>query len=222
MARPRALQARKASAAALGLRAQWVDKRSMTILYPVAANAEAALHAPLGFAARERSAHDVAGEAVTFVTEAVGPAFENREAALDAYAGRLDDDRPGKRFAVAPEARWCVLRPVSAEDAKKRRRPARPLMKEGRRWPAPDPSTRPALWRLSVSYWRLGEGLPLDLGLEAARRVRRDPGAEQLEAKVLRQLAEQPLRAFRPQQPLDIGLFETRPPEAPHIIMPDE
>jgi len=35
-----------------------------------------------------------------FVTEAVGPAFASREEALDAYAGRLDDERPGKRFAT--------------------------------------------------------------------------------------------------------------------------
>jgi hypothetical protein len=194
----------------------------MTILYPVAANAEAALHAPLAFAARERAAADAAGEAVVFVTEAVGPAFESREAALDANAGRLDDDRPGKRFAVPPEARWCELRPVAPGNASRRKKPVRPLMKEGRRWPAPDPAARHALWRLSVSYWRIGKGLPMGQTLEAARRMRREPGADQLEPKVLRQLAEQPLRPFRPQQPLDIGLFETRPPEAPHIIMPDE
>ena len=28
--------------------------------------------------------------------------------------------------------------------------------------------------------------------------------------------------AVKPQQPLDIGLFETRLPEAPHIVVPDE
>lgn len=204
------------------MRAEWVDKRGMTILYPVAVNPEAALAAPLGFSARERSAQDVAGEAVTFVTEAVGPAFESREAALDAYAGKLDDDRPGRRVVMAPEARWCVLRPVLPEDAKRRRKPVRPLMKDGRRWPAPDPAAKPALWRLSVSYWRpLSQG-PAGVSLEAARRVRRDPGADQLEPRVLRQLAEQPLRAFRPQQPLDIGLFERRLPENPEIVVPDE
>ena len=32
----------------------------------------------------------------------------------------------------------------------------------------------------------------------------------------------QPLQPFKPQQPLDIGLFETRLPESPHIIVPDE
>jgi hypothetical protein len=31
-----------------------------------------------------------------------------------------------------------------------------------------------------------------------------------------------PLKPTKPQQPLDIGLFETRLPEAPHIVVPDE
>ena len=35
-------------------------------------------------------------------------------------------------------------------------------------------------------------------------------------------MARQPLRPVEPQQPLDIGLFEVRPPDAPHIVMPDE
>jgi hypothetical protein len=30
------------------------------------------------------------------------------------------------------------------------------------------------------------------------------------------------MRAVQPQQPLDIGLFEFRLPEAPDIIVPDE
>jgi hypothetical protein len=38
----------------------------------------------------------------------------------------------------------------------------------------------------------------------------------------VRAIARAPLRPVKPQQPLDIGLFETRPPEAPHIVMPDE
>lgn len=38
----------------------------------------------------------------------------------------------------------------------------------------------------------------------------------------MKALADQPLLPVRPQQPLDVGLFEVRPPEAPHILMPDE
>ena len=54
-------------------------------------------------------------------------------------------------------------------------------------------------------------------------RPRRRPRPRQaLDAKALRERLQQPLRPVKPQQPLDIGLFEVRPPEAPHILMPDE
>ena len=197
----------------------------MTILYPVADNAEAALHAPRGYAARERDAGALVDGAVTFVTEAVGPAFDSEEAALDAYAGRLDDERAGHRFTVPPEARWCALRPVAPEGAPRRRKPVKPVMKGGRRWPVPEASAPRARWRLSVSYWRIaGAAMAAEAAaaLEAARKLRRDAAGEGLGAGALRALAHQPLRPVRPQQPLDIGLFETRPPEAPHIVMPDE
>jgi hypothetical protein len=195
----------------------------MSVLYPVADTAEAALHAPKGFAARERTARDLAGGEVAFVTETVGPAFETEVAALDAYAGRLDDERPSHRLQVSPEARWCSLRPVAAPGARRTRKAIAPTNQGGRRWPAPDPKAGRALWRLSVSYWRIGgaeAGLPQPT--DAARKLRRSAEGEGLDANALQSLARQPLQAMRPQQPLDIGLFETRPPEAPHIIMPDE
>jgi hypothetical protein len=43
-----------------------------------------------------------------------------------------------------------------------------------------------------------------------------------MDAETLRAIARQPLRAVAPQQPLDIGLFETRLPENPSIVVPDE
>jgi hypothetical protein len=195
----------------------------MSILYPVAANAEAALHAPRGYAARERGASALAGgEVVLFVTETVGPTFETQEAALDAYAGRVDDERPGRMFAAPPEARWCDLKPVTPNEAPLRSKPVKPVMKGGRRWPVPDPAARRAVWRLAVSYWRIGGAVMSQIPLEPARRVRKDAAGETLDARTVRALTEQPMRPFKPQQPLDIGLFETRPPEAPHIVMPDE
>src|SRR5207302_7309657 len=76
--------------------------RDMTaILYPVAASADEALSAPRARAAREREASRAAGEPVAFTTEAAGPAFATREAALDAYRGLIDDERSG--FTPAPE-----------------------------------------------------------------------------------------------------------------------
>jgi hypothetical protein len=97
---------------------------------------------------------------------------------------------------------------------------AKPVLKDGRRWPEP---AKPAVsvWRLSVSYWRLGEAVA-STPLDQARELRRAADASALPAGALRALASQPLQPVRPQQPLDIGLFETRLPEAPHIIVPDE
>ena len=190
----------------------------MTVLHPVATNAEAALAAPLGRAARAREATALAGAQVVFAVETVGPAFETRGAALDAYAGRVEDDRPGKGRSVPPEDRWCELREtlVAAPPA-----PAKPVLAEGRRWPAPPPPPR-TVWRLSVAYWKLVAAEPVS-ELDQARRVRRraDVAAE-LDAAALRRLASQPLRPVRPQQPLELGLFEVRMPENPDLVMPDE
>jgi len=196
----------------------------MSILYPVADTPEAALHAARGHAARAREAERLAGGAVHFVTEPVGPAFLSREAALDAYAGRVDDERPG-RPSPPPEARWAQLRPVSAAPGVKARPrpPVKPAYREGRRWPSPssEDSEQPTLWRLSVSYWRIEQAAAV-APEAAARKLRRDVTAKDLDAAVLDALARQPLRPLRPQRALDIGLFEFRPPDAPDLIIPDE
>src|SRR5690349_5518992 len=71
------------------------------IRYPVAANAELALSQPIGRAAREREAEGVAKEAVVFTTDAVGPAFASREAAMAAYGERVE--------AGEAEDRYCRL-----------------------------------------------------------------------------------------------------------------
>lgn len=173
-------------------------------LYPVAANADAALSAPLGRAAREREAGALAGGPVRFATELVGPAFATRQAAEAAYAGRLGDGaRLTERLAgkAAP-------------------RPAKPVNRDGHRWPAPPADAPPTVWRLELSYWRAGD--EADPPADQARALRRRATAAELDAERLRALRRQPLRPTRPQQPLDIGLFETRLPEAPHIVVADE
>ena len=55
-----------------------------------------------------------------------------------------------------------------------------------------------------------------------ARSTRAGSKAAPMDAKALRERLGEPLRPLKPQQPLDIGLFEVRPPEAPHILMPDD
>ena len=74
----------------------WRQNDPMTaVLYPIARNAEAALSRPLGRAARAGEAQVLAEASVRFAQEMVGPAFESRQAALDAFADRLDDERGG-------------------------------------------------------------------------------------------------------------------------------
>lgn len=186
---------------------------SMTaILYPVAADAEAALRAPLGFAARQSEARRLAGREIAFASEVTGPAFASRDAAQAAFAE-----------ALAHSAGWSTLLPVLPIVKGKPARlvPLKPTFRDGRRWPTPDPSLIDATqWRLSVTFWRIvavaaGPALP-------ARKLRRSAEGEALHAEAVKALAEQPLRPVRPQQPLDLGLFEFHPPEAPHITMPDE
>ncbi len=188
------------------------------IRYPVAQNAEAALSAPMARAARASEAEAIAGAAVEFVSEAAGPAFDSREAALSAYAGRLDDERPAHRVSIEPEDRYCALIEMAARPAAPK--PVmQPTYRNGRRWPKPKAS-QPTVWRLSIRYWRVAVAQPL---LQAEPPpVPRGRKVAQLDAKALRERLGEPLRSMKPQQPLDIGLFEVRPPEAPHILMPDD
>ena len=193
------------------------------ILYPVAENAERALGCPRGRAARESQALALAQGPVTFVTEPAGPAFSSEDEALAAWTGRID----AAGSPVQPADRYCTLREVVAPTPGRRPKPkqAKLVNRDGRRWsePPPLPQTQ---WRLSVSYWRIAgaeEKAQMERDrLEQARRARRSAAGEGLDAAQLRAMAHQPMRPFRPQQPLDIGLFEFRPPAAPHIVMPDE
>jgi hypothetical protein len=191
------------------------------VAYPIAPNADVALARPLGRAARQSQASAFAGETVSFVTEPVGPAFVTREAALDAYVGRLDDERPGRTLSIQPEDRYCQLRELAQTPPRRKRtaREVQPVYRDGHRWPAP-PAPPATIWRLSISYWRLGAATqPVLAPPQPLPRPGRVAAAD---PDTLRRLASAPLRPIKPQQPLDIGLFEFRPPEAPHIIMPDE
>lgn len=188
------------------------------ILYPVAANPELALNAPQGRAAREREASEIAGRSVNFATEATGPAFATLEAALDAYAGKVEDDRSGHRLTLPPEDRFCRLVEVLDDGRGRAPVPVKPSYEHGRRWPEPKPAPR-TVWRLQVSFWRSAD-VEVAVPHAQARKVRR--AGDELPAEALRALTRQPLRPVRPQQPLDIGLFERRLPESPDIVVPDE
>ena len=174
------------------------------ILYPVAANAEQAMASPLGHAAREREALGVAGEAVVFTTDPTGPAFATRDAAASAYGALLDEPWRKLTEQILPGQKVAH---------------AEPAMADGRRWSAPTAAPPRTAWRLMVSYWRIATAeRPIET--PQARRARRERQA--VDAETVRAMARQPLRPIEPQQPLDIGLFEARLPEAPHIVVPDE
>jgi hypothetical protein len=192
------------------------------ILYPVASNAEEAFARPKGRAAREREARDVGGGPVSFVTEPTGPGFASRDAALDAYAGRLDDPRPGRGVTLAPEDHYCSL--AERIEGRAPPGPVEPAFAKGRRWPKAATVRGSTVVRLMISYWRLTDAQTelAELAAEQARAMRRRAEAAGLDAAHLRALARQPLRPVKPQQPLDAGLFEMPAPEAPHILIPDE
>ena len=180
------------------------------VLYPVAANAQAALTRTVGMAAREREAKGFAGCDVEFVSEEVGPAFESAQAAEAAFAQVLEGGAVRVREVVAKvKGRVPVVAPV------------KPVYAGGRRWPKVEAPIARTVWRLSVSYWRIVDPARF-AELEQARRARRKALGENLGAEALRALARQPLQPVKPQQPLDVGLFEYRLPEAPEIVIPDE
>ena len=180
------------------------------ILYPVAPNAEAALSAAMGTAAREREAKEMAGRDVEFISEDVGPAFETPEAAEAALGKYLEGGAARLREVVAKvKGRTPVIAPV------------RPVYEGGHRWPRAEAPLTKTVWRLSVSYWRIVDPARF-AELEQARKARKAAAGEQLGRDALRALARQPLQPVKPQQPLDVGLFEYRLPEAPDIVIPDE
>jgi hypothetical protein len=171
----------------------------VSILYPVAATAEAALNAPRGRAARQTDAQRLANEPVSFVREFTGPTFQDESEARAAWAARVDQ----RGTSLASEDRYCDLRPV----IQRSRIPFAPAH---------------TVWRLSVAYWRVGAPEAPPVPQSQARKARRQKGGPAPDAPTLEAMANQPLLPVRPQQPLDIGLFETRLPEAPHIVIPDE
>ena len=172
---------------------------------------------PLGRAARERDAQALVDTAVAFIRELTGPEFATREAAEAANAGRVDAEGAP---AVAPEDRYCELVETAAPPSGKTAwgGQAEPVFEAGRRWPKPKRLLK-TVWRLSVGYWRLVVH-PMPSMLPQARTARRS--GDTLDSKALKAIVEQPLKPVTPQRALDIGLFEMRPPDAPHLIIPDE
>ena len=181
------------------------------LLYPLANDGESALGMPSGHAARAREAETLAGEAVVFTSERVGPPCPTREAALELLA------RLSAGASSPPDP--AVVRVVEVFEGARPPPPARPLAEGERRWPAPPPPP-PTVWRLQVDFWRPVSRAPAHLQAQA-RHVRRRGNVE-ISGDDLNAFSRQPLRPVRPQQPLDIGLFEVRAPEDPDRVIADE
>jgi len=119
-----------------------------------------------------REAIRLAGEAVVFTTDPVGPAFASREAALDAYAGRVEDERTGA--ALEPQDRYCRLAEQAVTEPGRSLPSVAAAYAEGRRWPAQPPAPIRTVWRLQVSYWRIAtDERPIEV--PQARKARRAP-----------------------------------------------
>jgi hypothetical protein len=192
------------------------------VKYPIADTAEEALKAPKGRAMREREAAALAGQTVAFAREYAGPVFATRDAAEAAYAGRVDAEGGAR---VQPEDRFCEIVEMIETEPKRAKAgasggQAEPTHEAGRRWPAPKRLLK-TVWRLSVGYWKIVDS-SAEPALRQAREARRSEEAQALDPGQLRAMSRQPLAPVKPQQPLDIGLFEMVPPEAPHLTIPDE
>jgi len=196
--------------------------------YPIARDGHDALSQLRSGAAkravRERDAETAAGGRVAFVSEAVGPVYERREDALDAYAGLIEDDRPGRLYAPAPESLACVLTCRLKTPQARGAKTVTPVFRDGERWPK---MARPAepVWQLSVSYWKIlgaSAGKVSAATGDQARKVRKSSRGGDLTAEELQGLADTPLVPTRPQKQLDYGLFDFIPPDNPGIVIADE
>jgi len=175
-------------------------------------------------AMREREAEALAGRRVAFVSEAVGPVYERREDALDAYAGLVEDDRSGRLFAPAPQDAVCTLTCRLKAPLPRGSKAVAPVFRDGERWPK---AVRPAepVWQLSVSYWKVLDAGAAKTGKangDQARKLRKSPRGGELTPEEVQGLADTPLVPLRPQKQLDYGLFDFIPPDNPGIVIADE
>lgn len=197
--------------------------------YPIAKDAHAALRQlrdSKGLrATRQNEAEALSEGRVAFVTQTLGPLYEQREDALDAYAGLIEDDRKGHVFSPLPEDRVCKLLSRVPQDVRAQKTPLTPSFADGRRWPEPGRPVK-AAWQLSIGYWKIVDGEPQRPSPGAAkgqaRHLRRKPEAKDLTPEDLLALSQNPLIAARPQKALDFGLFDFIPPDQPGIVIADE
>jgi hypothetical protein len=199
------------------------------IAYPIASDAHDALtRLKAGEslrAIREKEAEVAAKARVAFVTQTVGPVYETRDEALNAYAGLVEDDRKGRTFMPADSDRFCLLTCRIRDPKRGKSKPMQPVFAEGQRWPARREPVA-SVWQLSLSYWKImtvaqakAAGIP---PIGQARHLRKKATGRDLTPEEIAALSQGPLAAARPQKALDFGLFDFPLPENPAIIIADE
>jgi len=199
------------------------------IAYPIAPDAHEALtrlRAGEGLrAVREKEAELTAQARVAFVTQTVGPVYETRDEALNAYAGLVEDDRKGHLFMPADSDRFCRLTCRIRDPKRGKPQPMQPVFAEGQRWPQKREPVA-SVWQLSLSYWKImtvaqakAAGIP---PIGQARHLRKKATGRNLTPEEIAALSQGPLTAARPQKALDFGLFDFPLPENPAIIIADE
>lgn len=185
-------------------------------LYPVASDGHAAL-AQLRQGegvrfAREKEAEKAANGRVDFVTQPIGPLYDNEDEARKTYASVLDDSRV------------CVLTCRRKSPAPKKRASVEPVLENGVRWPKV-PVPVESVWQLAISYWK-PQPAARSAGGQApsgqARRLRKNAKGLELTREQILALMDTPMTAARPQKSLDFGLFDFIPPDNPDIVIADE
>ena len=176
-------------------------------------------------AVREIEAEARAVARVTFVTQAVGPLFESRDEAMNAYKGLVEDDRKDQVFTPAAEDRFCTLVCRPRDSLRSKPKPIKPVFKDGERWPKAKAPVA-TVWQLSLSYWKIMTVAQVKAAglapVGQARHLRKKANGRELTAEEIMALSQSPLLAARPQKALDFGLFDFPLPENPAIIIADE
>lgn len=195
--------------------------------YPVARDAHEALaqlkQSQAKRAIREKEAELAADARVAFVTQSLGPVYEDEAEALNIYTGLVEDHRPGHIFLPPVEDRFCKLTCRIKDAPVRRAKPAQPVFSEGARWPKASAPLE-TVWQLSISYWKILDAVPASRPGPAGnpKDLRKRARKGHLTPDEMLSLMDSPLTSPRPQKALDFGLFDFIPPDNPGIVIADE
>ena len=187
----------------------------MNTAFPIANDAHEALARLRGgtaaTAVREKDAETLSGARVAFVTQSIGPLYDNQDDAIAAYGSALGEA--------------CKLTARIKAPLPRKGKTLEPIFSDGERWPKRSAPIA-TVWQLSVSYWKIitdtRAATTTEKLTDQARHLRKKSKGGELKPEDLLALAQSPLIAARPQKALDFGLFDFIPPDNPGIVIADE